>query len=80
MNQELSPSITPLAMSQKFLHIVPIRFSRAQLAVIDQKALQLKTQRSTLIRDTVLQTLAIPPAPSGDQVSPFAKQETNIML
>lgn len=61
VSQKYSTLFTVLIMSQKFLHVVPIRFTRAQLVAIDQQASQLKIQRSTFIRDSVLQNLVPQP-------------------
>lgn len=45
-------------MARRYLHIVPVRFTDAQLATVDKQASQLRVGRSTLIRESVLSKLA----------------------
>lgn len=45
-------------MACRYLHIVPVRFTNAQLASVDKQASQLRVGRSTLIRESVLGNIA----------------------
>lgn len=45
-------------MARRYLHIVPVRFTDAQLATVDKQASQLRVGRSTLIRSSVLGKIA----------------------
>jgi hypothetical protein len=47
-------------MAVEYCNIVPIRFTNAQLAHLDEVAAQFKIKRSTLIRDEVLSALSKP--------------------
>ena len=40
-------------MARRYLNIVPVRFTDAQLATVDKQASQLRVGRSTLIRESV---------------------------
>jgi hypothetical protein len=46
------------SMAREYLHIVPVRFTDAQLATIDETASKLRVYRSTLIRSSVLGSIA----------------------
>lgn len=45
-------------MAREYQHIVPVRFTDAQLATVDEKASNLGIYRSTLIRSSVLGNIA----------------------
>ena len=56
-------------MAREYLHIVPVRFTDAQLATVDKQASQLRVYRSTLIRESVL-----------GKITALTKQERNALL
>ncbi len=45
-------------MDLEYLHIVPVRFTGAQLAQVDEQAFKLGVYRSTLVRESVLGKIA----------------------
>lgn len=45
-------------MAVEYSNIIPIRFTNAQLAQVDQVAAQFKIKRSTLIRQQLLSALS----------------------
>lgn len=50
--------MTSVFMAREYLHIVPVRFTDAQLATVDEQASKLRVCRSTLIRSSVLGNIA----------------------
>lgn len=45
-------------MAVEYCNVIPIRFTNAQLAQVDEVAAQFKIKRSTLIREQLLSALS----------------------
>lgn len=54
-------------MTRSYTCIIPVRFTEVQLAQVDELASRLRTRRSTLIRETTLETVCGGTAKDGNR-------------